>query len=93
MDYPELQTAKVATQKELEVFIDRLGTQNSRLHEIESRLGGLRGRLDGSDSPEGQRQPENPAAGLMDCFDSALSVNMSHINNIDDLVQRLEQLA
>ena len=93
MDNSQLQTAKAATQKELEVFIDRLETQNSRLHEIESGLDGLRGRLDGSDSAEGPGQPENPAAGLMDRFDSALSENMAYIHRIDNLVQRLGQLA
>ena len=77
---------------ELIDFINRIDHQNERLDLIETRLKALQNRLDGTDSAEVNTPPPVPC-GILPRFNEGLSDISGRINRIDDLVQRLEQLA
>lgn len=81
-------------QKEMETFLNRLTHQNEHLGGISSRLGRLQDRLDGCTPVCGNDAGrEDIGEGLLPRLNDALSENMKHINQIDDLVQRLERVA
>ena len=81
------------SEKELDDFVGRLANQNEHLNKISIRLGGLVGRLDGTDSVSCDGNTEQPCHGVLPRFNGEISENMMHINRIDDLLQRLERVA
>lgn len=88
-----LNTPRVAQSRELENFLDRLETQNSRLANLGGRLSEIRCRLTGADHAEIGSDKRPPASGLLALFDEALSENSRLINQIDDLTQSFETVA
>ena len=80
------------SQKELDALLERLVSQNERLSGIENRLSGIVGRLDGSDS----RKCDETAplvTGTLSRFENGLSDYMSHIDHIEELVNRIHAIA
>ena len=81
------------SQKELDALLERLVSQNERLSGIENRLSGIVGRLDGSDSRKCDETAPTLVTGTLSRFENELSDYMSHIDHIEELVNRIHAIA
>lgn len=87
-------TGVSAQPKEAEDLLDRLANQNGHLDDIRCRLGRLQDRLDGCVPQEADNGVAGTVGdGLLPRFNEAMSVNMTLVSQIDELVKRLERVA